>query len=39
MEELHRMLKRATTPTLILYATVWQCIHKHPVTRVLAEKD
>ena len=27
MEELHSMLKRATTPTLKMYATVWQCIH------------
>ncbi len=33
MEELPRMLKRATTPTLKMYATVWQCIHIHPVTR------
>ncbi len=30
MEELHRMLKRATTPTLKMYATtVWQCIHTY----------
>ncbi len=33
MEEHHRCLRSATTPTSNLYATDWQCIHKHPVTR------